>query len=114
DLLTALAWSFGRGLPAREVWPTLASALARDGEYDEDDVAWVIRVFGRYIIESGEDGEAVYRLFHQGLVDHLAQDPQQAQRIDLAVGRLLTDQSGQGTYPERISPYLRRYAEAHL
>jgi hypothetical protein len=113
-LLTALASSYGAGLPARDVWPALASALLSEGGYDDGDVDWVLQVLGRYVIESGEGGVAVYRLFHQELVDHLASDPDQGRRIDLAVGRLLVDQSGHGAHPGNVSPYVRRHAAAHL
>ncbi len=113
-LLTALAWSYGAGLPARDVWPALASALVSEGGYDDGRVDWVLQVLGRYIVESGEGGEAVYRLFHQELVDHLASDPEQGRRIDLAVGTLLVDQSGHGAHPDNVSPYVRRHAAAHL
>jgi len=113
-LLMALAWSYGAGLPARDVWPALASALASEGGYDDGRVDWVLQVLGRYIVESGEGGEAVYRLFHQELVEHLASDPDQGRRIDLAVGKLLVDQSGHGAHPDKVAPYVQRHAVAHL
>jgi WD40 repeat protein len=70
DLLAALAWGEGKGL-TRRVWPLVATALAaQEVPYDEDDVAWVLGHAGWHIIETGEDGQAVYRLGHQALADH--------------------------------------------
>jgi len=70
DLLAALAWGEGQGL-TRRVWPAIANALATaDHGYDDDDVSWSLGHAGWHIIESGVDGQAVYRLTHQILVDH--------------------------------------------
>src|SRR5262249_14733038 len=70
DLLAALAWGEGKGL-TRRVWPRVADALTHGRRsYEDDDVAWVLGHAGWHIIESGEDGQAVYRLGHQALADH--------------------------------------------
>ncbi|MGW2589470.1 tetratricopeptide repeat protein [Streptomyces sp. NPDC001515] len=76
DLLTALAWTEGRGLPAGGVWEEVAGALGgRDVPYEESDVDWVLSAYGRYIVEDAEDGQAVYRLYHREFVSHLAARP---------------------------------------
>ncbi|MFE4335104.1 tetratricopeptide repeat protein [Streptomyces sp. NPDC056831] len=73
DLLTALAWTVGRGMPAGGVWEEVAGALGGgDVSYDESDVDWVLSAYGRYIVEDSEDGQAVYRLYHREFVSHLA------------------------------------------
>ncbi|MFE1472780.1 tetratricopeptide repeat protein [Streptomyces cyaneofuscatus] len=73
DLLTALAWTVGRGMPAGDIWETVASALNGGGvEYDDGDVDWVLSTYGRFIVEDSEGGQAVYRLYHRELVSHLA------------------------------------------
>lgn len=73
DLLTALAWTVGRGMPAGGVWEEVAGALGgRDVPYDERDVDWVLSAYGRYIVEDSEGGQAVYRLYHREFVSHLA------------------------------------------
>jgi hypothetical protein len=70
DLLGALAWGEGKGL-TRRVWPLIANVIVtRELAYDDDDVAWVLGHAGWHIIEVGEDGQTVYRLAHQALVDH--------------------------------------------
>ena len=76
DLLFALAFAAGDGFPARDVWPVVATALSEQGtEFIEADVHTLIghygEYYGRYIVASGEAGQAVYRLYHRRLVDHL-------------------------------------------
>jgi hypothetical protein len=68
-LLAALTWGFGAGLPEEE-WLACASALG-DGELCCDDVTGVLDELGRYIIQDGEAGVAVYRIAHQSLADHI-------------------------------------------
>ncbi|MFI9340638.1 tetratricopeptide repeat protein [Streptomyces sp. NPDC052773] len=74
DLLTALAWAAGRGMPAGGVWEAAASALGGrtgDAGYDEGDVDWVLAEYGRYIVEDSEGSQAVYRLYLREFVSHL-------------------------------------------
>ncbi|MFF7336882.1 tetratricopeptide repeat protein [Streptomyces sp. NPDC008163] len=71
DLLTALAWTVGQGMPAGGVWEAVAGALGGGVEYDESDVDWALSAFGRYIVEDAEEGQAVYRLYHREFVAHL-------------------------------------------
>ncbi|WLQ33386.1 tetratricopeptide repeat protein [Streptomyces castrisilvae] len=71
DLLSALAWTVGQGMPAGGVWEAVAGALGGGVEYDESDVDWALSVFGRYIVEDAEEGQAVYRLYHREFVAHL-------------------------------------------
>ncbi|WP_443053340.1 tetratricopeptide repeat protein, partial [Streptomyces sp. IBSBF 3010] len=75
DLLTALAWTVGQGMPAGGVWEAVAGALGGGVEYDETDVDWALSAFGRYIVEDAEHGQAVYRLYHREFVSHLASRP---------------------------------------
>jgi hypothetical protein len=73
DLLAALAWAQGGGLPD-DIWPLIATAVSSEGVgYTRDDVYWAMGVAGRYIVEAGEAGHAVYRLSHQRLAQHLRQ-----------------------------------------
>ncbi|WP_412074710.1 AAA family ATPase [Streptomyces xanthophaeus] len=114
-LLSALAWSFGGGLPALELWPALAEALAGTGvRYGRADVDWVLDHFGHYLVESGEQGQAVYRLFHQELADHLARDTADGRRLDEAVVRMLLDHAADHGGTASVDPYVERHAVAHL
>ncbi len=71
ELLTALAWAAGSGMPD-DVWAKVATALSISGTaYARTDVAWALRVAGRFVVEDGNGTQAVYRLAHQQLVDHL-------------------------------------------
>ncbi|WP_405936417.1 tetratricopeptide repeat protein [Streptomyces sp. NBC_00726] len=71
DLLTALAWTVGQGMPAGGVWEAVAGALGGGVVYDETDVDWALSAFGRYIVEDAEEGQAVYRLYHREFVAYL-------------------------------------------
>jgi tetratricopeptide (TPR) repeat protein len=73
QLLTALTWGFGAGFPEEE-WIAVSTALGRDleaGVLGAADISWILDQLGRYIILDGEAGQAVYRLAHQSLADHL-------------------------------------------
>jgi tetratricopeptide (TPR) repeat protein len=71
DLLAALAWAQGGGLPD-DIWPLIATAISADNTvYTRDDAFWALTAAGRYIVEAGEAGHAVYRLSHQRLAQHL-------------------------------------------
>ena len=75
DMLRAIAFTLGLGL-SRAVWGPVATALDDAGDiYDDDDVIWMLRHVGSYIVETtvvtGGIGQAVYRLIHQALADHL-------------------------------------------
>ena len=79
ELLTALAWSYGAGLPT-DIWAVIATALsAKQVRYDRYDVYWLLGQAGRYIVEDGEGDHAVYRLSHQRLVEHLHPRPAPAE-----------------------------------
>jgi hypothetical protein len=75
EALTPLAFARGKGLPRRQIWPELATAISQHfgsgRAYHPGDIARVIREAGWYLIESTEDGQAVYRLYHQAIADYL-------------------------------------------
>ncbi len=117
DLLRALAWGLGRGMPARGVWEAVATALSPEGvEYQAADVDWVLEHYCHYIVEDSEDGEAVYRLCHQQLVEHLVGSSPAvpgrpaAQALAEALVALTETQRGER---ERDIPYLRRHLARH-
>ncbi|MGH3801427.1 MAG: hypothetical protein ACRDTD_15090, partial [Pseudonocardiaceae bacterium] len=120
DLLRALAWGMGRGLPRQEVWPAAATALSPTGvEYRAADLDWVLEHYGCHIIEDEHDGEAVYRLSHRTFVEHLvASSPNVAGR---AAGQVLAEalvalaakQTRDGDARDLCSPYLRRHLPRH-
>ncbi|HET8658791.1 MAG TPA: caspase family protein, partial [Micromonosporaceae bacterium] len=120
DLLRALAWAQGRGLPAGEVWETLATALGGSGvTYGPDEVDAALGRYGRYVVEDSEDGRAVYRLYHREFVRHLQQSQAgadgrpPAQVVAATIVGLVRRQTGDGRHPDRADPYLRRYLSTH-
>lgn len=73
ELLRAVAFAYGRGLPWGEIWPLVANAVAdRYGKYGDRDIAELLTSpISSYLITDQEDGITVYRLFHQALRDTL-------------------------------------------
>lgn len=72
EVLAPLAFARGDGIPRRQVWPALATELSVSGRaYRDSDVARIIREAGWYLIEATEDGQAVFRLYHQAIADYL-------------------------------------------
>ncbi|MEV6951316.1 caspase family protein [Streptomyces sp. NPDC051183] len=129
DLLTALAWSSGSGMPAQGVWEAVASALSAEGvRYRPADVDWLLNNYGRYVVEDGDEAQAVYRLYHHELVSYLRVesgtylpvDPatglpeNPACRVARAVVKLLHIQSADATRIGRANPYLRRALSEHV
>jgi hypothetical protein len=105
DLLFALAFAAGDGFPARDVWPVVATALSKHGtEFDETDAHNLIgrygEHYGRYIVAASEEGQAVYRLYHRRLVDHLRGaaeiGDERAVRVYRAMAELAVRQMGLG------------------
>ena len=64
-----------RVCPGEALWPRLATALATvagaAAVYDDGDVRALLDQAGDLIVESVEDGQPVYRLFHEALAEHL-------------------------------------------
>ncbi|WP_369364372.1 caspase family protein [Streptomyces sp. CG4] len=70
DLLRPLAYAYGQGLPWEDVWARLATAIS-GRSYTDEDIQWLRRVAGSYIVESVEDDRSAYRLYHQALAEYL-------------------------------------------
>ncbi len=117
--LTALTWAFGAGLPEDE-WRAIA-ATSTGHEVGRDDITRVLEHLGRYVVQDGEDGTAVYRLAHQALADHLRPrfvaswqspfDPD-AQPVALALLGRYRDLIDAGVEPQQAT-YLWRHAWQH-
>ncbi|MGH3872647.1 MAG: hypothetical protein ACRDSR_14250 [Pseudonocardiaceae bacterium] len=117
DLLRALAWGMGRGLPRREVWETAATALSPTGvDYRAADLDWVLEHYGCHIIQDEQDGEPVYRLAHRVFVEHLIESSPDV--AGCAAGQVLAEAlvalAGEQTrHGDALSPYLRRNLARH-
>ncbi|MEU2126760.1 tetratricopeptide repeat protein [Streptomyces sp. NPDC018352] len=114
DLLTALAWTVGRGMPAGGVWEELTGALGGgDVSYDESDVDWVLSAYGRYIVEDSEDGQAVYRLYHREFVAHLAGRDGATEEVVLAALVAHVERRVVGGDRGAVDPYVVRGLALH-
>lgn len=116
DLLRALAWGMGRGLPEGGVWEAAATALSPNGvTYRAADLDWVLEHYGCYIVADEQDGEAVYRLSHRTFVEHLvASSPKVAGRAaSQALAEALVAFTQKQTTTDLCSPYLRRHLPRH-
>lgn len=72
--LRALSYALGAGLPLRDgIWRAISTSLLPPGQsaaLTEQHLRWVMREAGEYIVEDGDCEQAVYRLYHQCLVDY--------------------------------------------
>ncbi|MBB5166706.1 caspase family protein [Mycobacterium sp. AZCC_0083] len=70
-LLLPLCYALGPGLPWEDIWPTLAQRLTPGARVTTEDLMWLRRAAGSYVVEGNASGRSVYRLFHRSLADHL-------------------------------------------
>ena len=119
SLLTSLTWGMGAGFP-REEWQSVASAPTGI-DVQAADIVWLLESMSRHIVQDTDASEAVYRIAHQSLADHLrpAFVPSHTQPFDpalIGVCKALTEKYAflldSGLPAERPS-YLRRYAYQH-
>jgi hypothetical protein len=117
DLLTAVAYAEGAGLP-RDLWPRLAAALT-DSAYDQDDIDWILHTpMADLVDEIRDNGTVSCRLFHQALSDHLRGPAELEPQRQRALARTL-----EATVPERpdhaggdwacASTYVRTHLATH-
>ncbi|WP_208609524.1 caspase family protein [Streptomyces atriruber] len=102
DLLRPLAFAQGVGLPWGGVWPRLATAIS-GRTYGDEDVVWLTQTAGSYVVESVEDDESVYRIYHRALVEYL-REGRSARRVQGVVAGVLKDLD---------HAYVRRYLALH-
>jgi hypothetical protein len=109
-LLEALAWAEGEGLPLRDgVWALVAGALRPQAPpFSDEHVRWVLRESGRYIIESGDGEQAVYRLFHESLNEHFRAGRALATTGEPIASALLRDVNLNGGW-DYANPYIVRH-----
>ncbi|MFC8721124.1 caspase family protein [Kitasatospora sp. NPDC057198] len=89
DLLRPLAHAQGQGLPWEDLWAPLAAAIA-GRPYHDEDVVWLRRNAGSYVVEATEDGRSAYRLYHEALAEHLREGVG-AEAVHAAYARVLTE-----------------------
>ena len=118
DLLTALAYGRGLGLPL-ELWPTAASAIAETARYGDDDIERLFGTTAGDLVDQvgNADGTSSYRLFHEELAGYLrAQqaEPQAAieRRITQAMLRTVPEADGARQW-DRCPAYVRMHLAGH-
>ena len=77
DLLRPLAFAAGAGLPWESIWAALASTLS-GRSYTDEDLIWLRRQAGSYVVEAMESDRSVYRLYHAALAEYLRQGRDEA------------------------------------
>jgi hypothetical protein len=70
DLLLALSYGEGQGLPRGDIWMAVARAVS-GRSYGTRAINRVLTLAASYIVEEIEQGLSVYRLYHRALADHL-------------------------------------------
>jgi Caspase domain len=110
-LMRALAWGRGEGLPLwNDIWPRLASAVNRPRiPFRREHAEWILFEAGRYILEAGESEQAVYRLFHQSLIDFFRRNPAASEME----GRAFEGLCEVARSNRNPNPYIRRYLAHH-
>jgi len=125
-MLTALSWAQGEGMPMRDdIWAAMAMAMAEISQiakpkanFDDRHLQWLLREAGRYIQEAGDGEQAIYRLFHQSLVEHFQkrrtseQKTQRVQEERLAQALVKRVRASRGWH--YANAYLVRHMPAHL
>ncbi len=116
-LLAVLARVGGAGIPRAVLPAALAAVTGQSNPPTIDQVADELAALRFYLRTTADtDGTALYRLFHQGLADHLRTDPRAGTKpdsllLDGLLGTVATD-----TYGRRwdlAAPYLLRHLAQH-
>ena len=114
DLLRPLAFAHGAGLPWEELWAPLASKLS-GRDYTDDDLIWLRRQAGSYVVEAMESGHSVYRLYHAALAEYLRQGCDEGHIHNLfsvfLMGRVPMSRSGLDW--SRAHPYILAHLATH-
>jgi WD40 repeat protein len=114
ELLLPLAYAQGAGIPWEHLWAPLAEALSGSPASNED-LDWLVKQAGYYIIENQADGRSGYRLFHESLAEHLRAGRDAASMHRRMVGALEASVPMVGGRREWSSahPYLHRNLASH-
>ena len=116
DLLTPLAHAQGAGLPWEDIWAPLASLISEGPAYTDEDIVWLRRHAGSYIVEGIEAGRSAYRLYHAALSEYLRQWHDE-KRVNGIFAAFLLDRvpkAGSGLRDwARAHPYIRAHLATH-
>ncbi|VVJ22609.1 High-affinity carbon uptake protein Hat/HatR [Amycolatopsis camponoti] len=115
DLLRPLAFAEGQGLPWEDIWAAVASRAA-GASYTDDDLFWLRRHAGSYVVEATEGGHSTYRLYHRALADYLREDVDATAAhkaiVDVLLTRVPRALAGSRDWT-RAHPYTLRHLATH-
>ncbi|MFI6501605.1 hypothetical protein [Nonomuraea typhae] len=109
DLLTPLAFAQGAGLPWAGMWAPLAAHLS-GRDYRDEDLVWLRRAAGAYVVEALESGLSVYRLYHAALAEYL-RGPWEAGQVERGIVAFLRGRAGPAW--GKAPPYVRSHLATH-
>ncbi|WP_157250443.1 WD40 repeat domain-containing protein [Nonomuraea typhae] len=109
DLLTPLAFAQGAGLPWAGMWAPLAAHLS-GRDYRDEDLVWLRRAAGAYVVEALESGLSVYRLYHSALAEYL-RGPWDAGHVERGIVAFLRGRAGPAW--GKAPPYVRSHLATH-
>ena len=115
-LALGLAWGEGLGVPVRnQIWPVVAQAVSRSPMLLTDEhCRWFFRKAGSYVLESGENEQAVYRLYHEALHEHLRQVTVDADSARRRIGMALFEHLRENGGWALANPYAVRHVPTSL
>jgi WD40 repeat protein len=115
DLLRPLAYAWGNGLPWEDLWAPLASFLS-GRRYSDEDLIWLRRQAGSYVVEALEAGRSVYRLYHAALAEYLrhGQDDRllHSKYVEFLIAHVPHSQAGDRAWHE-AHPYVLSHLATH-
>ena len=114
DLLRPLAFAFGAGLPWEDLWAPLSSKLS-GRDYSDEDLVWLRRQAGSYVVEAMESGHSVYRLYHAALAEYLRQGCDEGRIHGLFFAFLMDRVPASRAGPDwsRAHPYILAHLATH-
>ncbi|MGW7261346.1 caspase family protein [Streptomyces sp. NPDC054834] len=115
-LLRPLAYAQGAGLPWSTLWAPLAEALSGVA-CPHDDLDWLHRHAGAYIVETATHDGSAYRLFHETMAEHLRR-PGHQHDDHATIARTLTalaprDEAADVNGWPAAHPYIRQHTATH-
>ncbi|MGX1671049.1 caspase family protein [Streptomyces sp. NPDC055400] len=115
-LLRPLAYAQGAGLPWSTIWAPLAEALS-GLPCSQDDLDWLHRHAGAYIVETPTPNGSAYRLFHETMAEHLRRTGNESDDHATIARTLIAlvhrdPATGVNDWPA-AHPYIRRHVATH-
>jgi WD40 repeat protein len=116
ELLAPLAHAQGAGLPWERIWAPAAAAASGRG-YTDEDLVWLRRAAGWYVLEVAEGRRLTYRISHRCVTEYL-RSTHDATKVHAAIATALSRQVplaiGRGGRDwAQADPYTRMHLATH-